>query len=198
MLGGVLAEAEARAPLGWIPYALLNVVGAPPPPRFPAADENAVPEGNLAGPAIDEASHVRDNNNFRHYLDALLAAAPTVGPLFAEWRLVGQKWDIRPVNRYPGGFAPVDLSATGGKVLLHNNAGDPAVSDEASAAVAAKFRPSAVFRTAGAGHTLFSALSDCAFGVIYRFFNLDMLPDPGFVCSPLQTPPFGVELPLTF
>ena len=61
-----------------------------------------------------------------------------------------------------------------------------------------QFRPSAVFRTAGAGHTLFSALSDCAFGVIYRFFNLDMLPDPGFVCSPLQTPPFGVELPLTF
>jgi len=91
----------------------------------------------------------------------MLAAVPTIGRLFAEWRHVGQNWEIETVNTFPGG-----------KVLLHNNAGSPTASDEASAPVAAKFKPSAVFHTAGAGRIMFNALSDCIIGAMYRFFNL--------------------------
>jgi pimeloyl-ACP methyl ester carboxylesterase len=207
VLGGVLAEAEAGQPAGWIPYLLTQgPIGTPPPPRFPQLVEAAPVEGILAGVAIDEKNHIKDNNNFRHYLDGMLAAAPTVASVFAEWRLVGQKWLIETRNPFPGTFAPVDLTATGGQIVLHNNVADPAASLDSAASIAAKFTPSVIVKSAAAGHTMFTALSDCLFGIMYLFFVNGVVPDgQAPACTGIQNPPFsepggfsGVQLPATF
>ena len=87
--------------------------------------------------AIDEGSHIKNNNDFRNYLNAMIAAAPTVAGIFAEWRLVGQKWLISTLNRFPGTFGSVNLAPTGGKVVVLSNAADPAASGASAAAVAA-------------------------------------------------------------
>lgn len=196
VLGGVLAELEAKSPLGWIPYAL-TVLSAPPPP-LPLLDESAPFEGILSGVAIDEASHIKNNNDFRHYLQDMLDAAPSVGSIFAEWRLIGQKWSIETINRYSGNFVPVNVSATNGKFVIVNNVADPAASMVSAENVAGSFTPSGLVKNIAAGHTSFVALSDCLFGVMYQLFVLDILPAPGSSCENIYAPPFGIQLPLTF
>ena len=196
VLGGVLAEAEANNPVGWIPYAM-SVLSTPPAP-LPLLDESAPFEGILSGVAIDEANHIKNNNDFRHYLEDMLEAAPTVGSIFAEWRLIGQKWNIEAINRYPGTFDAVDVSSTGGKFVIVNNVADPAASLASAEAVAGNFTPSGLVKNIAAGHTTFVALSDCLFGVMYQLFVLDILPAPGSTCENIYGPPFGIQMPATF
>ncbi|KAH8898880.1 hypothetical protein GQ53DRAFT_878117 [Thozetella sp. PMI_491] len=201
VLGGVLAEAEKRTPAGWIPYILANVTGVPPPTMDQIlAGADAPFEGVLSGVAIDEVDHVKNNNDFRNYLESMLAAAPTVGSIFAEWRLIGQKWGIQQANWYSGPFGNVNLAPTGGKVVVLNNVADPASSISSAESVVARFSPSVLVKNNAAGHTTFGALSDCLFGVFYQFFVLDLMPAPGTRCGGIypNMVPFGVQLPDTF
>lgn len=195
-LSSLLVELEAKAP-GETASSVLSFLSAPPAP-LPLLDESAPFEGILSGVAMDEANHIKNNNDFRHYLENMLAAAPTVGSIFAEWRLIGQKWKIDTVNRYPGGFGVVDVSATGGKFVIVNNVADPAASLASAENVASHFTPSSLVKNIAAGHTTFGPLSDCLFGVMYQLFVLDITPAPGFTCENIYTPPFGVQLPSTF
>jgi len=197
VLGGALAEAEAKAPGGFISYFLANVSSVPPAP-LPLLDESAPFEGVLTGVAIDEANHIKNDNEFRSYFDKLMAAAPTVASIFGEWRLVGQKWKIETLNRYTRGFGKVNLASTGGKVVVMANAADPAASLDSANAVASRFSPSVVVKNLAAGHTAFVALSDCFFGVMYQLFVLDIMPSAGSTCGNIFTPPFGVQLPASF
>jgi hypothetical protein len=202
LLSDVLTEAENKKPQTAIPFVLANLVTGSPQPTLAEtlAGTGTHWEGILSGVAIDGATKLKTDNDYRHYRDDLLAAVPTTGPVFASWRLAQMYWQIETINRAPANLTSgvVNLSAGGGKVVVMANVADPAASIAAAESVASKFSPSVIIKNLGAGHTSFQTLNGCFFGIIYQLFVLDLLPDPSNPCDGLFAPPFGVQLPPNF
>ncbi|OLN86589.1 Tripeptidyl aminopeptidase 4 [Colletotrichum chlorophyti] len=195
VLGGVLSEVEAGAAGGWIGYVMTQVLNQAPAP-LPLLSEEAPFEGILSGVCIDEKRHLKNKNDFESYFSTLAKAAPSVASIFAEWRLICSKWKIDPINVLDdtsGG--PVK---TQGKIVVLNGVGDPASSIEGAKGIAARFSPSVFVKNLAAGHTSFTASSNCLFGVFYTFFVLGQMPAEGTTCGDIFQPPFGVQLPSSF
>ncbi|GKT97170.1 LOW QUALITY PROTEIN: alpha/beta hydrolase [Colletotrichum tofieldiae] len=176
VLGGVFSEVEAGAAGGWIGYVMTS--------------------GILAGVCTDEGRHLKGKDDFKSYFKSMTDAAPSVASIFSEWRLVCSKWKIDPINRIDDASGgPVK---TQGKFVVLNGIGDPASSVEGAKGVAARFSPSVLVKDLAAGHTSFTASSNCLFGVFYTFFVLGQMPAEGTTCGDVFAPPFGVQLPSSF
>ncbi|KAK1569781.1 uncharacterized protein LY79DRAFT_653779 [Colletotrichum navitas] len=190
VLGGVLSE------IGYVTTSVLNQ----PPAPLPLLTEDAPFEGILAGVCTDERQHVKGNrDDFKSYFKSMTEAAPSVAAIFSEWRLVCSKWKTDPVNVLDGqGSAFRGPVKTQGKFVVVNGVGDPASSVEGAKGVAAQFSPSVLVKTLAAGHTSFTAINDCLFGVFCTFFVLGQMPAGGATCGNLSAPPFGAQLPSGF
>ncbi|KAJ0338210.1 hypothetical protein COL922a_005879 [Colletotrichum nupharicola] len=195
VLAGVFAEVENGTAGPAIAGAVSSSLAVPPAP-LPLLTEEAPFEGILYGVCIDESQHIKNNNDFKAYLKSMVAAAPSVAPIFADWRLVCSKWKIDPANRFP------DVSSepvrTQGKIVVLNGVGDPASSVEGAKGVAARFSPSVFVRNLAPGHTSFVAASGCLFGLFYTFFVLGQMPAEGYTCGDVFAPAFGVQIPAGF
>ncbi|GKT52506.1 uncharacterized protein ColSpa_12687 [Colletotrichum spaethianum] len=190
VLGGVFSEVEAGAAGGWTGYVMTSVLNQPPAP-LPLLTEDPPFEGIVAGVCTDEGRHLKGKDDFKSYFKSMTDGAPSVAPIFSEWRLVCSNWKIDPVNRLEdtsGG--PVK---TQGKFVVLNGVGDPASSLEGPRASRRGSR-----RDLAAGHTSFTASSNCLFGVFYSFFVLGQMPAEGTTCGDVFAPPFGVQLPSGF
>jgi hypothetical protein len=199
VLGGVLAEAEFGQAFGWIPYVVFNVTMVPPPALEPTLDESATPEGILTGVCLDEAHHLESISQFLPYYSSMVAAAPAVAPIFADWRLVCSKWKIDPVNKISPSLLTKKV-ATSGQFVIINNIADPACSIDGAKSVADRFSPSVIVKNIAAGHTTFAASSPCLFSTIFQYFVLGLVPPPGSECTGIdpQFAPFGLQLPSNF
>ncbi|KAI8304783.1 hypothetical protein K4K59_012614 [Colletotrichum sp. SAR11_240] len=194
-LAGIFAEVENGTAGPAIAGAVSSSL-AVPPASLPLLTEEAPFEGILSGVCIDESQHIKNTNDFKAYLKSMVAAAPSVAPIFADWRLVCSKWKIDPANRLP------DVSSepvrTQGKIVVLNGVGDPASSVEGAKGVAARFSPSVFVRNLAPGHTSFAAASNCLFGLFYTFFVLGQMPAEGYTCGDVFAPAFGVHIPVGF
>ncbi|KAI8198199.1 hypothetical protein KHU50_008899 [Colletotrichum sp. SAR 10_65] len=195
VFAGVFAEVENGTAGPAIAGAVSSSLTVPPAP-LPLLTEEAPFEGILSGVCIDESQHIKNTNDFKAYLKSMVAAAPSVAPIFADWRLVCSKWKIDPANRLP------DVSSepvrTQGKIVVLNGVGDPASSVEGAKSVAARFSPSVFVRNLAPGHTSFVAASNCLFGLFYTFFVLGQMPAEGYTCGDVFAPAFGVQIPAGF
>ncbi|KAI8239765.1 hypothetical protein K4K57_001184 [Colletotrichum sp. SAR 10_99] len=195
VLAGVFAEVENGTAGPAIAGAVSSSLTVPPAP-LPLLIEEAPFEGILSGVCIDESQHIKNTNDFKAYLKSMVAAAPSVAPIFADWRLVCSKWKVDPANRFP------DVSSepvrTQGKIIVLNGAGDPASSAEGAKGVAARFSPSVFVKNLAPGHTSFAAASNCLFGLFYTFFVLGQMPAEGYTCGDVFAPAFGVQIPAGF
>ncbi|KAF4834554.1 putative hydrolase [Colletotrichum tropicale] len=195
VLAGVFAEVENGRAGAAIAGAVSSSLAVPPAP-LPLLTEEAPFEGILSGVCIDECQRIKNTNDFKAYLKNMVTAAPSVAPIFADWRLVCSKWEIDPANRLP------DVSSepvrTQGKIVVLNGVGDPASSVEGAKSVAARFSPSVFVRNLAPGHTSFVAASNCLFGLFYTFFVLGQMPAEGYTCGDVFAPAFGVQIPAGF
>ncbi|KAI8304645.1 hypothetical protein K4K61_006033 [Colletotrichum sp. SAR11_59] len=195
LLAGVFAEVENGTAGPAIAGAVSSSLAVPPAP-LPLLTEEAPFEGILSGVCIDESQHIKNANDFKAYLKSMVAAAPSVAPIFVDWPLVCSKWKIDPANRLP------DVSSepvrTQGKIVVLNGVGDPASSVEGAKSVAARFSPSVFVRNLAPGHTSFAAASNCLFGLFYTFFVLGQMPAEGYICDDVFAPAFGVQIPVGF
>ncbi|KAF0318623.1 alpha beta hydrolase fold family [Colletotrichum asianum] len=195
VLAGVFVEVEN----GTAGPAIAGVVSssfAVPPAPLPLLTEEAPFEGILSGVCIDESQHIKNTYDFKAYLKNMVSAAPSVTPIFVDWRLVCSKWKIDPANRLPEvSSEPV---RTQGKIVVLNGVGDPASSVEGAKSVAARFSPSVFVRNLAPGHTSFAAASNCLFGLFYTFFVLGQMPAEGYICDDVFAPAFGVQIPVGF
>lgn len=197
LLAGVLAETESGKPGQAITYAMTSVLNAAPEP-LPLLTENPAFEGILAGACLDESRHVKNEKEFQAYFKAMTDAAPSVAPIFAEWRLVCSKWKIDPVNKLLDDVSGRPVK-TQGKIVVLNGVGDPASSVDSARAIAARFSAGVFVKNLAAGHTSFAAASNCLFGLFYTFFVLGMMPAEGHTCGDIFAPAFGsVQIPATF
>uniref|UniRef100_L2FQ33 Alpha beta hydrolase fold family n=1 Tax=Colletotrichum fructicola (strain Nara gc5) TaxID=1213859 RepID=L2FQ33_COLFN len=195
VLAGVFAEVENGTAGPAIAGAVSSSLTVPPAP-LPLLTEEAPFEGILSGVCIDESQHIENTNDFKAYLKNMVAAAPSVAPIFADWRLVCSKWKIDPANRFPDvSSEPVRAQ---GKIVVLNGVGDPASSVEDAKSVAARFSPSVLVRNLAPGHTSFVAASNCLFGLFYTFFVLGQMPAEGYTCGHVFAPAFGVQIPAGF
>ncbi|KAK2778816.1 alpha beta hydrolase fold family [Colletotrichum kahawae] len=195
VLAGVFAEVENGTAGEAIAGAVSSSLNVPTAP-LPLLTEEAPFEGILSGVCIDESQHIKTGNEFKAYLKSMVAAAPSVAPIFADWRLVCSKWKIDPANRLQ------DVSSepvkTQGKIVVLNGVGDPASSVEGAKGVAARFSPSVFVKNLAPGHTSFAAASNCLFGLFYTFFVLGQMPAEGYTCGDVFAPAFGVQIPAGF
>ncbi|KAF6843708.1 alpha/beta hydrolase [Colletotrichum musicola] len=195
VLAGVLAEVEVGVAGEAIKGAMATALNQPPVP-LPVLTDDPTPDGILSGVCIDEENHLRGKKDFEAYFKTMTDAAPSVAPVFADWRLVCSKWKIEPVNRFDGDcFAKI---ATQGKLVVVNGIGDPASSVDGAKAVAARFSTSTVVKVLAPGHTSFFSPNSCLFAVFYTFFVMGQMPAEGHVCGDVFVPVFGVQIPPNF
>lgn len=99
-LAGVLGEVESGQAAGWIQAAQSAI--SSPPAKLPLLDSSPAFEALVTGVCLDERNHVRSLREFINYLARMLAKLPSIGAIFADFRLTCMEWRIRPVNVFPG------------------------------------------------------------------------------------------------
>ncbi|KAM0719823.1 hypothetical protein Q7P37_003958 [Cladosporium fusiforme] len=125
-------------------------------------------------------------SQYSAYWKRLAKLSPTIGPMWAMFRMYCIHYSVRPAYRFT---APFEANASH-PILLIGNTADP-VTPLANAFKMSKGFPGSVVLTQNsAGHTSGSVYSSCTVNHIREYFQAGVLPAEGTVCEPDEVP-FG-------
>ncbi|QIW95476.1 hypothetical protein AMS68_000994 [Peltaster fructicola] len=120
----------------------------------------------------------------REHWRELEKMSPTIGPMWAMFRMRCAHYTVRPLYRYAGPWT----GNTSFPILFIGNSADPVTPVRNARKMARGYRSAGVLEQESSGHCSTSAPSRCTREVIYRYFQLGELPEPGKHCSADQYP----------
>jgi pimeloyl-ACP methyl ester carboxylesterase len=123
---------------------------------------------------------------FSEYWHDLAKLSPSIGPMWAMFRMYCIHYNTRPAHRFT---APFEAN-TSHPILLIGNTYDPVTPLKNAFKMSKGFPGSVVLTQNSTGHTSGSVYSSCTVDIIRKYFHTGELPEEGTVCEPDELP-FG-------
>ena len=125
-------------------------------------------------------------SQFAEYWHDLAKRSPSIGPMWAMFRMYCVHYKTRPVHRFTAPFR----ANTSHPILMIGNTYDPVTPLKNAFKMSKGYPGSVVLTQNSTGHTSGSAYSSCTVGHIRKYFHTGELPEKGTVCEPDELP-FG-------
>lgn len=125
-------------------------------------------------------------SQYSEYWHGLAKRSPTIGPMWAMFRMYCIHYSVRPVHRFT---APFEAN-TSHPILMIGNTADPVTPLKNAFTMSKGYPGSVVLTQNSTGHTSGSVYSTCTINIIRKYFQTGELPDEGTVCEPDELP-FG-------
>lgn len=132
----------------------------------------------------DQSAVTKDQ--FSDYWHDLAKRSPSIGPMWAMFRMYCIHYKARPVHRFTAPFG----ANTSHPILMIGNTYDPVTPLKNAFKMSKGYPGSMVLTQNSTGHTSGSVYSSCTIDHIRRYFHTGELPKKGTVCEPDELP-FG-------
>ena len=133
----------------------------------------------------DDQSYLT-KSQFSEYWHDLAKRSPSIGPMWAMFRMYCVHYKTRPVHRFTAPFQ----ANTSHPILMIGNTYDPVTPLKNAFTMSKGYLGSVVLTQNSTGHTSSSVYSSCTIDHIRRYFHTGELPEKGTVCQPDELP-FG-------
>lgn len=125
-------------------------------------------------------------SQYSEYWHDLAKRSPTIGPMWAMFRMYCIHYSVRPVHRFT---APFEAN-TSHPILMIGNTADPVTPLKNAFKMSKGYPGSVVLTQNSTGHTSGSVYSSCTVDIIREYFHTGNLPKEGTICEPDELP-FG-------
>ena len=125
-------------------------------------------------------------SEYAEYWHDLAKLSPSIGPMWAMFRMYCIHYKTRPAYRFTAPFQ----ANTSHPILMIGNTYDPVTPLKNAFTMSKGYPGSVVLTQNSTGHTSGSVYSSCTIGHIRKYFQTGELPEKGTVCEPDEMP-FG-------
>jgi pimeloyl-ACP methyl ester carboxylesterase len=125
-------------------------------------------------------------SQYSDYWHDLAKLSPSIGPMWAMFRMYCIHYNTRPAHRFT---APFEAN-TSHPILMIGNTYDPVTPLKNAFTMSKGYPGSVVLTQNSTGHTSGSVYSSCTIDHIRKYFQTGVLPEKGTVCEPDELP-FG-------